>query len=111
MQSDPAGADGHQPWIIRTGQRRKALVTLIAACLAPAAAVLLFSFGESGVALFLLGIALLSFIAFATTIRCPKCHKSISFMVLASRPSSRWLQDLFGLEACPACHDEAISAP
>jgi hypothetical protein len=110
MQIERADAGGQQPWIIRTGQRRKALVTLVVACLAPAAAVLSFSFGGSTIAFVLLGIALLSFIAFATTIRCPKCHKSISFMVLASRPSSQWLHDLFGLEECPACHDEAIPA-
>jgi hypothetical protein len=45
----------------------------------------------------------LSFVAFATTVRCPKCRKSISWMVLSTRPSQRWLSDLFALEECPAC--------
>jgi hypothetical protein len=95
-----------QTWINRTGQRRKAMTTLTIACFAPVGAVLAFSVGQSVPALALLALALLSFIAFATTIRCPKCHKSISFMVLSSRPSSQWLRDLFGLEICPACRDE-----
>jgi hypothetical protein len=57
------------------------------------------------VALFPLAVAVLAFIAFATTVRCAKCRKSISWMVLATRPSSRWLGDLFALEECPACDD------
>lgn len=92
-------------WIARTGQRSKALVTLAIACLAPAAAVLAFSFGAWKPAVALLVLAVLSFVAFAATVRCPQCRKSVSWMVLISRPSSRWLTDLFALEECPACDD------
>lgn len=102
--------DAPQSWITRTGQRRKAIVTLAVACLAPALAVLAFSLGQSVPAFVLVGISALSFVAFAATIRCPKCHKAISFMVLISRPSSQWLHDLFGLEVCPACRDEGAPA-
>ena len=98
-----------QSWISRTGQRSKALVTLAVACLAPAAAVLAFSFGSGDVALGLLALAVVSFVLFAATIRCPKCRKSISWMVLTTRPSSRWLSDLFALEECPSCDDRKES--
>ena len=98
-------------WIARTGQRTKALVTLAIACLAPAAAVLAFSLGALEVAIALLVAAVLSFVAFATTVRCAKCHKSISWMVLSSRPSSRWLSDLFALEECPSCDDDGTFRP
>ena len=98
-------------WIARTGQRTKALVTLAIACVAPAAAVLAFSLGASEVAIALLVAAVLSFVAFATTVRCANCHKSISWMVLSSRPSSRWLSDLFALEECPACDDDGTLRP
>ena len=90
-------------WITRTGQRSKAIVTLAIACFAPAAAVLAFSFGAATVAVALLAIAFLSFLAFAMLIRCPTCHKRISWMVLTTRPSARWLTDLFALEECPVC--------
>jgi len=97
-------------WIARTGQRTKAIVTLALACFAPAAAVLAFSLGEAYVAIALLVLAVLSFVAFATTVRCPKCRRSISWMVLSTRPSSRWLNDLFALEECPACDDRGTAA-
>jgi len=97
-------------WIARTGQRTKALVTLGISCLAPAAAVLAFSFGAVLMAVGLLVLAVLSFVAFAAMIRCPKCGKSISWMVLSTRPSSRWLSDLFALEECPSCDDRGGSA-
>lgn len=99
-----------ESWIDRTGQRGKALVTLGISCLAPAAAVLAFSFGATEVAVGLLVLAVLSFVAFAATIRCPKCRKSISWMVLSTRPSSRWLGDLFALEECPSCDDPGGAA-
>ncbi len=94
-----------ESWIRRTGQRTKAIVTLAIACFAPAAAVFAFSVGAAYVAIGLLAVAALSFAAFATTIRCPKRRKSISWMVLSTRPSPRWLSDLFALEECPACDD------
>ncbi len=94
-----------ESWIGRTGQRTKAIVTLAIACFAPAAAVFAFSVGVAYVAIGLLAVAVLSFVAFATTVRCPKCRKSISWMVLSTRPSPRWLSDLFALEECPACDD------
>ena len=100
-------SDQPESWIARTGQRGKALVTLGISCLAPAAAVLAFSFGAIEVAVGLLVLAVLSFAAFAATIRCPKCRKSISWMVLTTRPSSNWLSDLFALEECPSCDDES----
>jgi hypothetical protein len=99
-----------QSWIARTGQRGKAIVTLAVACFAPAAAVFAFSIGEVYVAIGLLVVAVLSFVAFAATVRCPKCRKSISWMVLTSRPSPRWLSDLFALEECPACDDRGTRA-
>ena len=99
-----------ETWIARTGQRRKALVTLGISCLAPAAAVLAISYGATLVAVGLLVLAVLSFVAFAVAIRCPKCKKSISWMVLSTRPSSRWLGDLFALEECPACDDRGGGA-
>jgi len=92
-------------WIARTGQRSKAIVTLAIACFAPAAAVLAFAFGAAAFAIALLAIAFASFIGFATSIRCPKCRKPISWMVLTTRPSARCLTDLFGLEECPVCDD------
>jgi hypothetical protein len=92
-----------ETWVRRTGQRTKAMVTLAIACFAPAAAVFAFSIGSLYVAIGLLVFAVLSFVAFATTVRCPKCRKSISWMVLSTRPSQRWLSDLFALEECPAC--------
>jgi hypothetical protein len=98
-----------QSWIARTGQRSKAVVTLAIACFAPAAAVLAFAFGEIAAAVALLAIAFASFIAFATLIRCPKCHEPISWMVLTTRPSGRWLTDLFALEECPLCDDRGRS--
>lgn len=94
-----------ESWIARTGQRRKALVTLGISCLAPAAAVLAISYGASLLAVGLLVLAVLSFVAFAAAIRCPKCKKSIAWMVITTRPSSRWLGDLFALEECPNCDD------
>jgi len=94
-----------QSWIARTGQRGKAIASLGIACFAPAAAVFAFSMGEAYVAIGLLVVAVLSFVAFAAAVRCPKCRKSISWMVLTSRPSPRWLSDLFALEECPACDD------
>lgn len=97
-------------WIARTRQRGKALVTLGISCLAPAAAVLAVSYGAGLLAIGLLVLAVLSFAAFAATIRCPKCRKSISWMVLSTRPSSRWLSDLFGLEECPNCDDRGGAA-
>jgi hypothetical protein len=97
-----------QSWIARTGQRGKAIVTLAIACFAPAAAVLGFSLGEVYLAIALLLLAVLSFVAFATTVRCPKCRRSISWMVLSTRSSSRWLNDLFALEECPACDDRGV---
>jgi ssDNA-binding Zn-finger/Zn-ribbon topoisomerase 1 len=106
----PVADSAPQTWIVRTGQRRKAMVTLAIACLAPVGSVLAFSFGEGAVAIALLVVAALSFVTFASAVRCPKCRKSISFMVLISRPSSKWLHDLFGLEMCPACHDEGTPA-
>ena len=66
---------------------------------------LAFSVGAAYVAVGLLVVAVLSFVAFATTVRCPKCRKSISWMALNTRPSPRWLSDLFALEECPACDD------
>ena len=99
-----------QSWMARTGQRGKAIVALAIACFAPAAAVLAFSFGALYLAIGLLVIAVLSFVAFATTVRCAKCRKSISWMVLSSRPSTRWLSDLFALEECPACDDRGSPA-
>ena len=98
-----------QSWVARTGQRSKALVTLAVSCLSPAAAVLAFSFGSAYVAVGLLVLAVASFILFAATIRCPKCRKSISWMVLTTRPSSNWLSDLFALEECPSCDDRKES--
>jgi len=92
-------------WIARTGQRRKALVTLGISCLAPAAAVLAIAYGATLLAVGLLVLAVLSFVVFAATVRCPKCGKSISWLVLSTRPSSRWLGDLFALEECPSCDD------
>jgi hypothetical protein len=97
-------------WIGRTGQRTKAIVTLAVACFAPAAAVLAFSLGEVYLAVALLVVAVLSFVAFATTVRCPKCRRSITWMVLSTRSSSRWLSDLFALEECPACDDRGNAA-
>jgi len=94
-----------QSWIVRTGQRTKAIVTLAIACFAPAAAVFAFSVGSVYVAIGLLVVAVVSFVAFATTVRCRECGKSISWMVLSTRPSQRWLSDLFALEECPACDD------
>jgi hypothetical protein len=99
-----------QSWIGRTGQRGKAIATLAIACFAPAAAVFAFSIGQPYVAIGLLVLAVLSFVAFAATVRCPKCRKSISWMVLSSRPASRWLSDLFALEECPACDDRGSRA-
>jgi hypothetical protein len=99
-----------ESWILRTGQRPKAIVTLAIACFAPAAAVFAFSVGSPYVAIGLLVVAALSFVAFATTVRCPKCRKSISWMVLSTRPSQRWLSDLFALEECPACDDRGKPA-
>ena len=55
-------------------------------------------------------VAVASFVAFATLIRCPKCHKPISWMVLTTRPSGRWLNDLFALEECPICDDRGGTA-
>ncbi|HYZ88753.1 MAG TPA: hypothetical protein VE620_05615 [Myxococcales bacterium] len=98
-----------QSWIARTRQRSKAIVTLAIACFAPAAAVLAFAFGEIAVAVALLAIAFASFVAFATLIRCPRCRKPISWMVLTTRPSGRWLTDLFALEECPICDDRGRS--
>jgi hypothetical protein len=98
-----------QSWIKRTGQRSKAIVSLAVACFAPAAAVLAFSFGAGAAAVALLVIAVLSFIVFAALIRCPKCHKPISWMVLTTRPSSRWLTDLFALAECPVCDDRGAA--
>jgi hypothetical protein len=92
-------------WVSRTGQRGKAIVTLAIACFAPAGAAVAFGFGAVAAAIFLLALAIVSFIAFATLIRCPKCHKPISWMVVTSRPSGRWLTDLFALEECPVCDD------
>ena len=92
-----------ESWIARTGQRGKALATLGISCLAPAVAVFAFAMGAVYVAIGLLALAVLAFVAFAATIRCPSCKKSISWMVLSTRPSSLWLTDLFGLEECPAC--------
>ncbi|HWE24459.1 MAG TPA: hypothetical protein VG496_11045 [Myxococcales bacterium] len=92
-------------WIARTGQRSKAIVTLGIASLAPAAAVLAFVFGAPAAAIALLVIAVISFVAFAMLIRCPKCRRRISWMVLTTRASSRWLTDLFALEECPVCDD------
>jgi hypothetical protein len=100
-----------QSWIVRTGQRSKAIVTLAIACFAPAAAVLAFSFGAAAVAIVLLASAVVSFVAFAMLVRCPKCRKRISWMVLTSRPSSRWLTDLFALEECPVCDDRGHPTP
>ena len=94
-----------ESWIARKGKRRKALVTLGISCLAPAVAVLALAYGAALLAVGLLVLAVLSFVAFAATVRCPKCRKSISWMVLSTRPSSRWLGDLFSLEECPACED------
>jgi hypothetical protein len=94
-----------QSWIARTGQRSKAIVLLALACFAPAAAVLALVFGAVAVGIALLAIAFVSFIAFAALIRCPKCRKPISWMVLTTRPSGRWLTDLFALEECPVCDD------
>lgn len=102
--------DASQSWVARTGQRTRAMVTLAVACLSPAAAVLAFSVGAAWAAFALLGLALLSFVAFAVTIRCPKCHRSISFALLITRPSAHWLHDLFELEACPSCNDEGRPA-
>ena len=99
-----------ESWIARTGQRKKALVTLGISCLAPAAAVLAISYGATLLAAGLLVIAVLSFVVFAAAIRCPKCKKSISWMVLSTRPSSRWLGDLFALEECPSCDDPGGAA-
>jgi hypothetical protein len=92
-------------WIGRTGQRSRAIVTLAIASFAPAAAAVAFGFGAVTAAVVLLVIAIASFIAFATIIRCPKCRKPVSWMVLTTRPSGRWLTDLFALEECPACDD------
>jgi hypothetical protein len=92
-------------WIVRTRQRSKALVTLAIACFAPAAAAVAFGFGAVAAAVILIVLAIASFIAFATLVRCPKCHKPISWMVLTTRPSGRWLTDLFALEECPVCDD------
>jgi hypothetical protein len=102
----PGQDDAPRSWVARTGQRTRAIATLAIACVSPAGGVLAFSLGSNRAAFVLLGIAVLSFVAFAATIRCPKCHKSISFALLITRPSARWLQDLFELEACPACNDE-----
>ena len=99
-----------ESWIVRTGQRTKAIVTLAIACFAPAAAVFAFSVGSVDVAIGLLVVAVVSFIAFATTVRCRECGKSISWMVLSTRPSPRWLSDLFDLEECPACEDRGKPA-
>jgi len=95
--------DAAQRWIDRTGQRGKAIVMLAVSCLSPGIAVLAMSFGQGPVAAALLAIAVVAFLAFATTIRCPNCRKSISWMVIATRPSAQWLRDLFALEECPAC--------
>ena len=95
--------DTAQPWIDRTGQRGKAIVMLAVSCLAPGIAVLAMSFGQAAAAAALLAVAVAAFVAFATTIRCPNCHTSISWMVIATRPSAQWLRDLFALEECPAC--------
>jgi hypothetical protein len=92
---------GPQSWVVRTRQRSKAVITLGIACFAPVA----FAFGAIATAVVLLVLALASFVAFATLIRCPKCHKPISWMVLTTRPSGRWLTDLFALEECPVCDD------
>jgi hypothetical protein len=94
-----------QSWVSRTRQRSKAIVTLAIACFAPAGAAVAFGFGAVTTAVVLLVLAIASFIAFATLIRCPKCHKPISWMVLTTRPSGRWLTDLFALEECPVCDD------
>src|ERR671936_1756395 len=94
-----------QSWIARTGQRSKAIVLLTFACFAPAAAVLALVFGAVRGGIALLAIALVSFIAFAALIRCPRCRKPISWMVVTTRPSGRWLIDLFGLEECPVCDE------
>ena len=94
-----------QSWVSRTRQRSKAIVTLGIACFAPAGAAVAFGFGAVTTAVVLLVLAVTSFIAFATLIRCPKCHKPISWMVLTTRPSGRWLTDLFALEECPVCDD------
>jgi hypothetical protein len=99
-----------QSWVARTGQRSKAIVTLALACFAPAAAVLAFAFGAFAAAVAFLVMAVASFVAFATLIRCPKCHKPISWMVLTTRPSGRWLNDLFALEECPICDDRGGAA-
>ena len=95
--------DTAERWIDRTGQRGKATVMLAVSGLAPGIAVLAMSFGQGAVAAALLALAVVAFIAFATTIRCPNCRKSISWMVIATRPSAQWLRDLFALEECPAC--------
>ena len=92
-------------WVVRTGQRNKAVITLAVACFAPAAAAVAFGFGAVTAAVVLVVLAIASFIAFATLVRCPKCHKPISWMVLTTRPSGRWLTDLFALEECPVCDD------
>jgi hypothetical protein len=92
-----------ESWIGRTGQRGKALVTLGISCVAPAVAVFAFAMGAVYLAIALLALAVLAFVAFATTVRCPECKKSISWMVLSTRPSSLWLTDLFGLQECPSC--------
>jgi hypothetical protein len=96
-------APGYVRWIDRTGQRGKALGMLAVSCLAPGIAVLAMSFGHGAAAAALLALAVVSFVAFAMTIRCPSCRKSISWMVISTRPSARWLGDLFALEECPAC--------
>jgi hypothetical protein len=64
----PVADSAPQTWIVRTGQRRKAMVTLAIACLAPVGSVLAFSFGEGAVAIALLVVAALSFVTFASAV-------------------------------------------
>jgi hypothetical protein len=97
MTADP------QRWIDRTGQRGKALGLLAVSSLAPGIAVIAMSFGHGVAAALLLGLAVVSFVAFAMAVRCPSCRRSISWMVISTRPSAHWLRDLFALEECPAC--------
>ncbi len=70
-------------WIARTGQRGKALVALGISCLAPAVAVFAFATGAFQLAIGLLALAVLAFVAFAATIRCPTKRATLSSMYVS----------------------------
>jgi hypothetical protein len=62
--------------------------------------------------LFAIGVAVTAAAAhlwLAISIRCPRCHRRIGWLVLVHMHASQWLVQLWRGEACPACGDTATS--